>query len=164
MKEKPIFEEYVMGILFSVMLLIGGVNVGLRYLFNSSVPYAEDLMTPMFVWLSMMGAPCACAKGVNMGLSLITDMLPKAGQRACLIFGSIAGIILFAYIFYNGCEMIVSQYRMKQITLIPGVPQWIWGLCFPIGSALYIFRNIQWTAKTYKEIGLGIKHEEREEF
>jgi TRAP-type C4-dicarboxylate transport system permease small subunit len=152
MNKKTIFEEYVMAVLFTAMLLIGGINVALRYLLNSSVPYAEDMMIPMFVWLSMMGAPCACAKGANMGLSLFTDMMPPLLQKVCLFFGSATGMVLFGYIFYNGTGMIITQYTMKQTTMIPGFPQWIWSLCFPVGSGFYIFRNVQWTLLKYGEI------------
>jgi TRAP-type C4-dicarboxylate transport system permease small subunit len=152
MKTKLIIEEYVMAALLGIMLLLGGSNVILRYVFNASIPYVEDMLIPMFVWLSLFGAPSACYRGANMGLSLFTDMMPAIGQKICLFLGSIAGVALFSYVFYNGTAMLLTQYRVKQVTLIPGVPAWVMSLCFPVCSTCYIVRCVQYTIRRYKEI------------
>lgn len=144
MKEKKhIFEEYIMAGIFCIMLVLGGANVFLRYVFNSSLPYVDDLMVPLFVWLTMFGAACTAYHKANMGLSLIVDMFPRKLQIVLDVFVALISIALFAYLMVNGTQMLLSQYKYKQTTLVPWIPAWFWSLCFPIGSACFIFRTIQ---------------------
>lgn len=142
-EKKHIFEEYIMAVIFLVMLVLGGANVFLRYVFNSSIPYVDDLMVPLFVWLTMFGAACTAYHKANMGLSLLVDTFPHKLRMVVDIFVCLISIALFFYLMINGTQMLISQYKYKQTTLVPWIPAWFWSLCFPIGSACFIFRTIQ---------------------
>lgn len=142
-KQKHIFEEYIVGTILLIMLVLGSSNVFLRYVFNSSIRYVDDLMTPLFVWLTMFGAPCTVYHKANMGLSLFVDMMPEVPRKVIGVFAFALGFLLFLYLGYNGTEMLVSQMKYGQTTLVPWIPAWFWCLCFPVCSLLYCIRAVQ---------------------
>lgn len=132
-----------MAAIFLIMLVLGGGDVILRFTINSSIPYAADLMVPLFVWLTMFGASCTAYHKANMGLTLVVDAFPRKARLVVDIFVALLSIALFFYLMINGTQMLLSQYAYKQTTLVPWIPAWFWSLCFPIGSACFIFRTVQ---------------------
>jgi TRAP-type C4-dicarboxylate transport system permease small subunit len=140
-----IFEEIVMSILFFLLLFFGGLNIVLRYSFNTAIPYVSDMIVDGFVWLSLIGLPVACYRGVNMNLTLFYDFFPDKLKKACIILAGLISICLFSYLFYTGSKFLFFQYKFKHTTSVPFIPRYFWTIAFPISASLYIIRTIQYT-------------------
>ncbi|WHH57836.1 TRAP transporter small permease [Petroclostridium sp. X23] len=143
MKKKLLFEEHLIAAMMIIMLLILGVNVIGRYVVGASLAFTEELVNYLFVCASLLGAPAACARGANMGLSAITDLCPPKTQKFFMVIASIASILLFSILFKQGIQEVVSNINYDSRTPILQVPNWIFTMAFPVGSALYIFRVVQ---------------------
>jgi TRAP-type C4-dicarboxylate transport system permease small subunit len=152
MKSKLLFEEHAIALLLLVMLLIMGANVVTRKLpLNISISFAEELVVYLFVCASMLGASAAAARGANMGLNALVDLMPGNLKVVFAIVSAIASILLFGFLFYQGVVNMQTVIRYGQKTPILRIPQWIFTIFYCIGPALYIYRVIQATARFIKQ-------------
>ena len=146
-QSKLLLEEYIVGVIMAVMLVILFVNIVGRALFGASISFSQELVVYLFVVASIIGAAGACARGANMGLSLVTDNVPPKAQIVFALISCAASIILFAVLFKQGLETAQMMFELNQKTPILRWPSGIFELSYPVGSALYIFRVIQATVK-----------------
>ena len=149
---KMILEEYIIAAGILVMLLIAGANIIGRFISGISLSFSEELVVYIFAATSIIGASAACARGANMGLSAITDLLPQKAQIVFVILSTLGSVLLFALLFYQGVVTVQSMIEYGQKTPILRIPTWIFEIFYSIGAAMYIFRVIQLAVKKIKEL------------
>ena len=149
---KMILEEYIIAAGILVMLLIAGANVIGRFISGISLSFSEELVVYIFAATSIIGASAACARGANMGLSAITDLLPQKAQIVFVILSTLGSVLLFALLFYQGLVTVQSMIEYGHKTPILRIPTWIFEIFYSIGAAMYIFRAIQLAVKKIKEL------------
>ena len=54
-------QEYLCFVLFMTMVLVGGISVFSRFIFNMSITWAEELMRFSCIWLTFVGAALTVA-------------------------------------------------------------------------------------------------------
>lgn len=74
-------ENYLMAFGLTVMTFITVINVISRKLLGLSMSFLEELTTTMFILISLLGAAQVARKGGHLGLSALTDLLPKKYQK-----------------------------------------------------------------------------------
>jgi TRAP-type C4-dicarboxylate transport system permease small subunit len=69
-------------LLFSVavMVIVVSTQVGLRYGFNRSIDWAEELGRLSFVWSIFLAIPLGVRQGSHIGIDLVVDRLPPAAR------------------------------------------------------------------------------------
>ncbi|WNX85721.1 TRAP transporter small permease [Agathobaculum sp. NTUH-O15-33] len=155
-------EEVTMSVIFAFLLFFGGINVVLRYFFNTQIPYVNDMMVDVFVWLCLIGLPVACYRGANMSFTLLYDSISPKWQIAFTVFNYLLGIALFAFIGYCGTVSMLTQFSFGYKTAVPFIPKWVWSTGFPIGCGLYIIRSAQCLWKAVQEHRKSAKKEASE--
>ena len=143
-------EELFLGAVILLMLAIAFANVLCRYFLKVSIAFSEELVVYLFLYATMLGAPAAYSRGANMGFTLLTDKVPAAKQKYVVLITTIASIVFFGILFYYGCERCYTQYDYGVLTPIMKIPEWLFSLSIPLGSLLYIWRTIQYTAAVFK--------------
>lgn len=151
-KKKLMFEEHIIAALLLVMLAIMGVNIITRTLFGLSLDFTQELVVYLFAICSIVGASAACAHGANMGLSALTDLMPKKAQAVFIVISAVLSIFLFAVIIQQGIETTMSMIHYGQKTPIMRIPSWLFEIWYPIGAGCYIFRVVIYTKDKLKEV------------
>lgn len=143
-------EDNFCGLLLFVMAILTCINVFARYILHSSMPFVEELTCVGLVIISVGGAATAAKRGVHLGLTLFTDMMPKKAQIVCQIVGNLLGIAFGAVLVYFGFLMAQQEYVLGQKTTGMQWPEWLYGMWIPICGAVLIIRYLQLTAKELK--------------
>lgn len=152
MNKKLLLEEHIIAGLLLIMLAIMGANVVTRKIpLGISISFAEELVVYLFVCCSMIGVSAAAARGANMGLTAVVDLLPRKVKNVFLVISMSAGILLFGFLFYQGVINLEMVIEYEQRTPILRIPQWIFTSVYCIGPALYIFRVIQSTVRQIRK-------------
>lgn len=99
--------------LLILMVLVVFVQVGLRYLLNASLDWAEELARMAFVWLVFLGAMTALRRQVHLGVDLLVRVLPASVTcwiervvRLCLV-------VTLALFVYYGTTLAVDGYIIR---------------------------------------------------
>lgn len=88
-------EDYILAAMLMVMTILAFINVIMRYVLLSSLPWIEELNRLGLVILSYTGAAVALKNHSHLGLSIVTDKLSPGERRsrdfsaACAAFSSV---------------------------------------------------------------------------
>jgi TRAP-type C4-dicarboxylate transport system permease small subunit len=90
------------GIIAAMAAMIGIVSlqVVLRYAFNSSIDWSDELSRLLFVWCMFLAIPLGIREGAHVGIELLVTHLPasRRGQldKACaIIAAALMGVVFW---------------------------------------------------------------------
>lgn len=147
-------EEMILVILFAVLVLDIFLQVIMRYVFNNSLFWSEELGRFLFEWLTWLGISLGAKRGEHIAITMLVDKFPYKKAQVLNIISSLIVIIICAVTAYYGIFMAVTWAGSKFICLRISLA---WGYAsIPIGCMLVIIRtigNIVQSAKNIKEGG-----------
>lgn len=144
-------EEYICAVSLLIMLVIAFANVISRKFLGASWSFTEEITTNLFILSSMLGAAVAAKRGAHMGLSALTDLLPKKYQKYVVLFTTIIAVIFSIVLIYQGFQVVKFEMKMKQTSPALGWPEWIFGTFVPIGGVFLLIRFVEACIKAFRE-------------
>jgi TRAP-type C4-dicarboxylate transport system permease small subunit len=146
-------EEYILVILFPLMVIIVFVATCVRYLTTGSIPWAEEVARYCMVWIGYIGASLGLKRNAHLGVEALVMKLPTRVQP---FFGYLRiGIILLfnVLIAYFTYQIIQSQIDTEQISPALRIPIWFAYGAIPVGMILMSIRCIQALGDVQKALG-----------
>src|SRR5690606_6026046 len=125
------------------MALLGFANVMVRYLTTFSLAFSEELLVNLFVWLSLLGIAIGVKREAHLGVTVLTDLLPRSWQRIVLVFTAVAGIVLFVIVIRQGWELTLIQKSWGARSYSLDLPMWWFSAGVPVGAAVVLIRLLQ---------------------
>ncbi|RBO54000.1 TRAP transporter small permease [Rhodovulum sp. BSW8] len=120
-------------LLFSVMMAAVLVQVAGRYVFNYSIAQASEVATFCQIWLVLLGAGVAMARGQHVAIDMIPARFSRPWARAALVFIALVSAAFLAVLAWGSQPLI----RMGEFQTSPSlrVPMMYMYLCLPVGAA-----------------------------
>jgi len=143
-------EDHFCAAILLIMTLLTFVNVVARYIFLMSMPFVEELTRLGLMILSLLGAAIAFKRGAHLGLSVLTDMLPKKISKFFAVLADLLGVLLGLVLLYYGYDMVVAEYVNKLETTGMQWPEWIFGIWVPVGGLVLVIRNLQLAVNKFR--------------
>ncbi|MCM3762069.1 TRAP transporter small permease [Alkalihalobacillus oceani] len=136
-------EEYFsfFSLIFASLLIF--VQVVLRYVFNYSLYWSEEVARYLIIWFIFIGSSIAVREKAHATVDLLLVYLPPRFKRILSILGSVIAIIFFVLIFQSGIQTIENVMQFNNVTPALGIPMYMPYLAIPVGSTLMILRFIQ---------------------
>jgi len=123
----------LIGIL-GVMSVIIFTNVGLRYLTNESIQWAEEVARHLMIWLTFIGCGPVLRYGGHIAIENLQDAVPQAWARTLRLLIVVLMMGLFGFFIYFGWDyMDRTQYQLTPATQISFA--FIY-LALPLGMAM----------------------------
>lgn len=145
------FENYIMAFGLTVMTFITVINVISRKFLGLSMSFLEEITTSMFILITLLGAAVAAKRGGHLGLSALTDLLPKKFQKYVALITWVAAALFSILLIYYGFEMVKSEIAMGITTPSLGWPEWWFGMMIPVGGLFILIRFTEWTINAFKQ-------------
>ncbi|MBL3570174.1 C4-dicarboxylate ABC transporter permease [Rhodovulum sulfidophilum] len=119
-------------LLFSVMMAAVLVQVAGRYVFNYSIAQASEIATFCQIWLVLLGAGVAMARGQHVAIDMVPARFSLPWARAALIFIALVSAAFLAVLAWGSQPLI----RMGEFQTSPSlrVPMMYMYLCLPVGA------------------------------
>ena len=150
------FEQAILTMLLSLIVLIMLLQVIMRYVFNNSLSWPEELSRILFVWFTFIGLSYATAKQSHVKIDLLVNVFPP-GLRSVILF--LVDVLMLAFFIILGVKGITALSKLiasGQATAALGIPiQYIMS-ALEVGIVLSIVRSVQDMVK--KLISYGNKH------
>ena len=126
--------EVAVGVCLLAILVVVVVLVGLRYVFNTSITGANELIVILFVYSTAIGAALGLAKGDHLSIEFVVEKLPGKSRTAVtwlklVLLAIIQGIALY----YSAQWIQVTGHYLMPST---GLPRWVAQLSIPLSCAL----------------------------
>ena len=103
-----LLEFLVVAALVAMVIMVFG-NVVLRYGFNSGITVSEEVSRWLFIWMTFLGAVVALREHGHLGVDMVVQRLPRAGKKACLLFGHVV-MLYIVWLLFQGS---VAQARIN---------------------------------------------------
>lgn len=143
--DKALFlvEGYLPGFLLLGATLLLFVNIVLRYAFQSSTTWAEEVIRYAIVWVTFIGCSLCAQRGSHVGIDLFAQALPEKGKRAILAFGQFSSALFMAFSAWYGYQLFSMVLALNQKSPAMMMPMAVVYISMPIGFTLSSFRFIQ---------------------
>ncbi len=127
-------ENAIVSCALVVMLVVAFLNVIMRKFTSVSFAFTEELVSPLFILVTLVGAAALARTGGHVGLSILTDLFPKKIQPAFKVFSALVSFTFSAVLFYYGIIMVQGEMRSGITTAALMWPEWVFGSFIPIGA------------------------------
>lgn len=137
-----VFEEWTLFISVLVALVALFVNVVLRYGFNYSLAWSEELVREVIIFTTFIGCSAAVKNRSMIKIDASVQLLPKL-KMPLTYFSNFATIIFASIMIYYGWLMMMLQYRTQQKTIIMEIPLVILYAILPLMGVMMMIRAVQ---------------------
>ena len=142
-------EEWTLFIIVIAALVSLFANVVLRYGFNYTLAWSEELVRIVIIYSTFVGASVAVKQRAMIRIDAVVQIFPKL--KSGLTFYTSILMLIFAWmmIFY-GYKMTYLQYLTNQKTIIMQIPLVIIYAIMPVMGVMVGIRTIQVMIQDFK--------------
>lgn len=99
------------------MVVVVSLQVFLRYAFNTSIDWADDIGRLLFVWAIFLTIPLGIREGIHIGIELIVKLFSPAMQRALTRLMGVLTVLMMAIVCYQAVLVTIDQWDEHMPTL-----------------------------------------------
>lgn len=134
------FEEIILVALFAVMVVVIFLQIIMRYVFNNSLSWSEEVGRFTFEWLTWLGISLGARKGDHIKITILLEKLHLRPGMIVSIIADIIVIIICALTAYYGYVMAVSFAGSNFVSMHISLA---WGYAaLPAGCSLMVIRSL----------------------
>jgi TRAP-type C4-dicarboxylate transport system permease small subunit len=136
------FEEWTLFITVSVALVCLFVNVVLRYGFNYSLAWSEELVREVIIYTTFIGCSAAIKRRAMIRIDASVQIF-QALKRPLTMFSNLATMIFALLLIYYGIKMALLMVTTGQKTIILQIPLvWLYAI-LPLSGVMMFLRTLQ---------------------
>ena len=144
------FEEWTLFISVMVALVALFVNVVLRYGFNYSLAWSEELVREVIIYTTFIGCSAAIKNRSMIKIDASVQLLPRL-KIPLTYFSNFVTMIFAGMMIYYGWLMVALQMRTEQKTIIMEIPLAYLYAILPLMGVMWMIRTIQVIHQDYTE-------------
>lgn len=120
-----------------------------RYLFKSSIPFAEELGRYLFVWITFTGMARCVATDKHVALDLISHVMHGKVKRTWQLAVYIITMLFFGFITWSGVMLCTVGAKQKSPTM--RIPMQYMYVIIPICGVLSLFFLVMKISRLLKD-------------
>ncbi len=137
----------------SGMVAVVSMQVLLRYVFNDSLDWGEDVARLLFVWSIFLAIPLGIKSGAHVSIELLVRSLPAAHQRWLTRATAVLSIVLMTVVFYQAAILVIDQWDENLPALNVSVSLFMVPVC--IGAAHSVLHLLRLAATGIAAASMG---------
>jgi len=136
------FEDWTLFIAVMVALIALFFNVFLRYVFNYTLAWSEELVREVIIFTTFIGCSAAIKNRSMIKIDALVQLVPKLKVPLNYI-SDIATLIFAMMMLYYGWKMAALQAATHQKTIIMQIPLVYLYAVLPLMGGMMFIRTIQ---------------------
>ncbi|MCL1809414.1 MAG: TRAP transporter small permease [Clostridiales bacterium] len=148
------FEETVLVLLLVAISCVMMLQIIMRKVVNSSLPWPEEFCRYCYVWTTFFTLAFAMRQGNMLRVSVVVDLFPKIARKIVYILGNLACLAFFTVFFFNSIDVVQSIKASGQSSTAMGLPMYLVYLSTVIGFGLGAVRTVQVIYKQVKNFNV----------
>jgi len=143
-------EDILLCLLLMFMLGLACVQIFMRSILSSGLPWADPLLRYLVLWCGLLGALKATEQGKHIALDFSNYLVPRFAQPWVVLITDLFCTITTAGLGLAALIFIKNEIEFGETSLL-ALPLWIWNIIFPIIFALMSIRyGIRFIIRTFK--------------
>jgi TRAP-type C4-dicarboxylate transport system permease small subunit len=134
-------EEILCSVFLITMISLVIINVFLRYLFDHSIFWAEEVATICFVWCVFVGASATYKHKMDLGIDFLVTRTPPHIEKVIRFLTGLVLLAINGYIFYM--SIIFTKIAWAKPTAVLGISSGALNLALVVGFGLITFYTLR---------------------
>lgn len=135
-------EEIIMVVMLVIMVILVFLQVIMRYVFNNSLTWTEELARYMFIWVSWLGISIGTQRNEHITIDVVVDRFKGKGYIAIMTIADLCTIAILFALAYFGVVLTMQIFDFHTVSTVLKIPMWIIYVCLPISCTLMMIRVI----------------------
>ena len=135
-------EEWTLFVIVITALISLFANVVLRYGFNYTLAWSEELVRIVIIYSTFIGASVAVKQRKMIRIDAVVQIFPKL-KTGLTIYTNLLMLIFAWMMIYYGYKMTVLQYITHQKTICMEIPLVIIYTIMPVMGVMVFIRTVQ---------------------
>lgn len=136
------FEDWTLFLTVFIALIALFFNVFLRYVFNYTLAWSEELVREVIIYTTLIGCSAAVKNRSMIKIDASVQLLPKL-KVALTFFSNFATIIFSIIVLYYGWRLAAMQVQTQQKTIILQIPLVFIFSFLPLMGGMMFIRTVQ---------------------
>lgn len=136
------FEEWTLFITVMIALFSLFFNVILRYGFNFTLAWAEEMVRNVIIYTTFIGCAASVKSRTMIKIDATVQLFPRL-KTPLNFFSNFVNLIFSTVILYYGWVMAAMQYRTNQKTIIMQIPYVVLYAILPLMGLMMFIRTVQ---------------------
>jgi TRAP-type C4-dicarboxylate transport system permease small subunit len=145
-------EDGVLALLLGSLILIAGGQILLRNAFSIGLPWTDELLRLLVLWLALVGAVAASRGDRHIAIDLLSRFLPSAWIRFVTAFTSLFTAAICGILGLQSWTF-VSDSREFEDQLLGDLPAWPFQIVLPVAFALMALRYLLYAGSQFTSSG-----------
>lgn len=147
-------EEYLLvgSLVFTVSIVF--VQVIMRYLFNSSLSWSEELTRYIFIWQIWLGASIGLRERKHINIEILNGLLKEKWQRVINIISLIIWLGFCIFMVVSGSDLVLNLMQKGSVSSGMRIPLYFVYIVVPLSSGIMALRLL---GQIYEIITIGYK-------
>lgn len=133
-------EEYFLVWSLGVMVAVTFIQVVMRYLFNNSLSWSEELVRYLFIWQIWLGASIGIKNNDHIRIEILTKRLPERGREALEIVINAMLFVFYVFMVTEGFAYLQTVIAKNMTSTGLQIPLAIVYFSLPFGSVIVALR------------------------
>ncbi|MGD9972857.1 MAG: TRAP transporter small permease, partial [Desulfatirhabdiaceae bacterium] len=136
------FEDWTLFITVTVVLVALFVNVILRYAFNYSLAWSEELVREVIIYTTLIGCSAAVRNRSMIKVDVLLQLIPRT-RYPLMLFSNLVTLIFAVMMLYYGWQIAALQAVTHQKTIVMQIPMVYLYALMPLMGGMMMVRTIQ---------------------
>lgn len=145
-------EEVILVIFSAIMVAVIFLQVIMRYVFDNSLSWSEELARYCFIWLVYIGISYGVKKQRHIKVDVVLLLLKERGRLIFMILSNLLFLFFCLFVIRYGYGIAMQILDWGQKSPANQIPMGIVYLAAPIGMGLTAIRLIQNLIKQFKAL------------
>lgn len=106
-------EEVCLVVMFALMVLAIFLQIIMRFIFNNSLSWSEELGKFIFVWISWLGISIGQRRNEHIKITMVVDKLPPKLQNITEIVANLILLVILAVTIYYAIHLVQFQQNVN---------------------------------------------------
>ncbi len=137
------FELYVANISLALMVAMLALQAFARYILQTGIPWTEEMSRFSFIFFVYISASLAIFRGTHIRVTILTDRLPIAAQKAVTILGNCLQIAFFLTASGAGLSLVTDMVQFPVFSTSLLLPLYYIYFIIPFSYFMMAVRLVQ---------------------
>lgn len=135
-------EEILLVTFLATTVVLVFLQVCMRYIFNNSLSWTEELARYLFVWESWLGISIGAKHGKHLRIELLTNKLKGRALTSVLTLADIVTLLILGVLIYYGADLTNKMFAMNINSASLRIPMGFIYMALPVGCSCMVIRTL----------------------
>jgi len=154
------FEERLLLSALATIVFLVFLQVVMRYFFQKSLTWSEEVSRFLFLWMVWLGAGYAAKRRAHLKIEAFLSKLSPDNRRKVDLLSLTIWILFCVFLVVKGGQLTFLLFKRHQLSPVLEIPMaWAY-MAVPVGSGLMLLRLLRQFMQTLKDAKTGRREKE----